>query len=386
MKKQNANSIDKNNIPEIVKTVDEQLFQLVNNIDILDAIKPLNFVEQKELFFANQYTKSPEFAYQKCQTNGHLIKRELYNLPIENFDKDLYQLYLPIINSYVDKIDQFTSIGNEKFLYDSLRYYGEPSDKDIRNAQFILHLPDTNDRYEATIQNSQDICEAMSLFAEQHGYEYQQQLDESMIANALVSGTTVKVNSSVLLTKTDMNALVHHELGVHLVTTLNAKLQPLKILRIGCPLNTLTQEGLAILSESMSGYLTINRLKILALRVMAVQSMIKEKNFKNTFSMLKEDYLIDEHLAFNIAARVYRGGGFTKDYLYLKGFHLILNAYENETDFLHLLAGKTSLEYLPLINRLIEKNILSKPRFITPAYKSPIKNNAIAQFITHAIR
>ena len=75
-------------------------------------------------------------------------------------------------------------------------------------------------------------------------------------------------------------ALAHHEIGVHLVTTLNGRAQPLKVLSIGCPLNTMTQEGMTILAEYLAGCLTIKRLKILALRVLAVDSMLKEKDFR----------------------------------------------------------------------------------------------------------
>lgn len=95
---------------------------------------------------------------------------------------------------------------------------------------------------------------------------------------------------------------------------------------------------------------------------------------------------MDDEQAYVITARAYRGGGYTKDYLYLKGFRLILNAYEQERDFNNLLSGKTSLEFLPLITRLIDKQILLAPHFITPAFRAPVKNNAVNSFIIHAIK
>jgi uncharacterized protein (TIGR02421 family) len=207
-----------------------------------------------------------------------------------------------------------------------------------------------------------------------------------MVGTALVSGTRVRINSRAKLSKTDAMALAHHELGVHLATSLNGNKQPLRILSLGCPINTMTQEGLAILSEYLSGNLTLQRLKTLALRVIAVKSMIEDKSFRTTFLLLKETYRVNDEQAYVITARVYRGGGYTKDYLYLKGFRLILNAYEHEPDFNNLLSGKTSLEFLPFITRLIDKEILLAPHFISPAFRDPIKNNAVNTFITHAIR
>jgi uncharacterized protein (TIGR02421 family) len=217
-------------------------------------------------------------------------------------------------------------------------------------------------------------------------YSCEMLFDNTMIANALVSGKRVRINNNALMSHTETQALAHHELGVHLVTSLNAGMQPLRILSVGCPLNTTTQEGMAILSEHLSGNLTIKRLKVLALRVLAVKSMIEDKNFRTTFLMLKEDFHTDDELAFTITARVYRGGGLTKDFLYLKGLRLILNAYEHEPDFNNLLTGKTSLDFLPIITRLINKQILIAPQYITPAFKSPVLNDAIGTFVTHAIR
>ena len=168
---------------------------------------------------------------------------------------------------------------------------------------------------------------------EEEKYTWEMKLDETMVANALVSGTTVRINSNAKLHETDAHALAHHELGVHLATSLNSSMQPLRILSLGCPLSTMTQEGMAILSEYLSGNLTLQRLKTLALRVIAVKSLIEDKNFRTTFLILKETYNVSDEQAYTITARVYRGGGYTKDYLYLKGFSLILNAYEHEKDF-----------------------------------------------------
>ena len=377
----------KHPVEAIISTIDSELYSIVDGINILDAVKPLNYLQEKEKFFANNFSTGPSFTYKTTDVDTFALKRRLYNLPLEQIqDEDLYKLYLAVIDSYADKIDQYKSIGTNEFLYDSLRYYGEPNEKDINNAQFILHLPSNPNDKAGELVDAQGIVKILSKMAEAENYTWEVKLDETMVANALVSGTTVRINSNAKLYETDANALAHHELGVHLATSLNGQKQPLRILSLGCPLNTMTQEGLAILSEYLSGNLTVQRLKILALRVIAVKSMIEDKNFRTTFLILKELYNVADEQAYTITARVYRGGGYTKDYLYLKGFSLILSAYEHEKDFNNLLAGKTSLEFLPLITRLIDKGLLVAPHYITPAFREPIANDAVNTFITHAIR
>lgn len=370
-----------------IRAFDRQLFELVNGIDILNAVAPLNYKEQRERFFSSNFSVNPDYRYRVQKIDAFKKKRALFNLPIEILgDEDLVALYEGVITSYVDKIDQFKSIGTPEFLYDSLRYYGEPNEKDIRNANFILHLPDDSVEGDDSLLSAQAIVQHLEAFAQKQGYEYSIKIDDSMIANALVSKLTVKVNSAAKISAAEVNALAHHELGVHLLTTLNAREQPLRILSLGCPVNTMTQEGMAILNEYLAGYMTVSRLKILALRVLAVDSMMREKDFKKTFQFLIDQHGVEVNKAFIITARVYRGGGFTKDYLYLQGLHQMLNAYEHRGDFNNLLCGKVSIENLDLITRLIDKGYLLAPRFISPAIMSPVENDLIKQFITHAIK
>jgi uncharacterized protein (TIGR02421 family) len=374
-------------IPSEVKALDDALFALVSNIDILDAVSPLNYRDERKAFFEGHYSKVPNFVYKKSSIDAFNLKRSLFNLPLESIkDEDLRIIYQDIIDSYIDKIDQFKSIGTGDFLYDSLRYYGEPSEKDIRNAHFVLHLPETLSDEPETLLDASEIEQLLGSFAAERGYDHVLKKDDSMIANALVSGTTIKINTNARVNETEAMALAHHEVGVHLVTTLNGRAQPLKLLSIGCPLNTMTQEGMAILAEYLAGCLTIKRLKVLALRVLAVDSMLREKNFRTTFLMLKEQYQVSDEQAFTITARVFRGGGFTKDFLYLQGFHQMLNAYESEQQFNHLLVGKSSIDYLPKISKLIDKGLLLAPKYVSPAFSNPICNSDTHKFIAHAIK
>jgi uncharacterized protein (TIGR02421 family) len=366
---------------------DSEFYNITKTINILSAVNPTNFDQQKRTFFDSHFSIEPEFTYEGSKLDVFATKRRLLNLPLEKVvDEDLTEIYSDTIDSYLDKVDQFNSIGTNDFIYDSLRYFGEPTQKDIGNAKFILHLPGNLNEENEEILAFEEIKKILIQFAENNNLPYNLRLEENMIANALVSGNTIKLNKNAKLSASDANALAHHEIGVHLVTTLNARQQPLRILEIGNPLNTMTQEGLAILSEYLSDNLTIKRLKILALRVVAVQSMIKEKSFRKSFSLLKEEYGASNDIAFSVCSRIYRGGGFVKDYLYMQGFHKMLNAYENEPYFNLLFAGKTSIDYLPQISRLIDRGILQKPQYISTIFQNPKSLSEIKQYIAHAIR
>ena len=374
-------------IPSELIEFDSEFYNITKTINILSAVNPTNFDQQKKIFFDSHFSIEPEFTYEGSKLDVFATKRRLLNLPLEKVvDEDLTEIYSDTIDSYLDKVDQFNSIGTNDFIYDSLRYFGEPTQKDIGNAKFILHLPGNLNEENEEILAFEEIKKILIQFAENNNLPYNLRLEENMIANAVVSGNTIKLNKNAKLSASDANALAHHEIGVHLVTTLNARQQPLRILEIGNPLNTMTQEGLAILSEYLSDNLTIKRLKILALRVVAVQSMIKEKSFRKSFSLLKEEYGASNDIAFSVCSRIYRGGGFVKDYLYMQGFHKMLNAYENEPYFNLLFAGKTSIDYLPQISRLIDRGILQKPQYISTIFQNPKSLSEIKQYIAHAIK
>ncbi len=104
---------------------------------------------------------------------------------------------------------------------------------------------------------------------------------------------TLYLNSKVMYSHAEIQRLIQHEIGVHLATTFNGRMQPLRVFSIGLPGATESQEGLAILAEYKAGYMSHERLKTLATRVLAVDSMLKEHNFYQTFSYLTEEYGVD---------------------------------------------------------------------------------------------
>lgn len=370
-----------------LRNIDEMLFSCVANIDILDAIAPKNYQEAKADFFQNNFNISPKFIYKVNDIPLFEKKRTLFNIPIEHIkNKSLTKLYAEVIQAYIDKLDQFRHIGSPEFLYDSLRYYGEPSQRELKNASYLLHVTQDYKEVSGEPVSIDDIKRYFESFADANQYPLELSIETDMMANALVSGSHVKISDKAKLTNIQLKALAHHELGVHLVTTLNAQSQPLKVLQLGSPVNTTAQEGLAMLCEYLAGFMTFERLSTLALRVVAVNSMIVEKDFKRTFNLLMDEYQVEANKAFTICSRVYRGGGFTKDYLYLKGFQQVLEAYRNKQNISNLLCGKVSYEQLPLITQLVEQGYFITPKFISPAIRRPLVTDSVLKFITSAIK
>jgi uncharacterized protein (TIGR02421 family) len=282
------------------------------------------------------------------------------------------------------------TLGSNKFLYNSLRYFGRPSKKDIQNAQYLLHLPYIAGapKTEPTI----DAKTAMISFKEGlavYGFKSKMEMSSKVISKVMVlnSRQTILFKPDAKFTRTEINALIEHEIGVHMVTTMNSSEQQLKIFNLGLPLNTMTQEGLALLAEYLSGNLTMSRLKKLAFRVIVVDMMCNGANFKECFHFLM-GHVEDVNEAYSITTRIFRGGGFTKDYVYLSGFIKILRFYQKGNSLDPLLVGKTSIGFYNTISEMIEREMVQKPSFITKSYlePQPQENSDIYDYILSGLK
>jgi uncharacterized protein (TIGR02421 family) len=373
--------------PAIVD-IDRKLHRLAKNIVVLQYVNPTNLAQEMKRFFAYKGDYSPAFTYQQLKLDPYQFKEALYRLPTDNIrDAGIQQLYRQTINTFADKIDLLVSIGSDQFIYNSLRYYGEPSEQDLANAHFLLYAPDIKDAAELPLYDTDQMIEIFRREAQDHGIECKVDTSKRLVANAMVDGgrKTLLIRHGIKVTKTELNALIHHELGVHMVTTTNAQQQPLKIFSLGLPGNTLAQEGLAILSEYISGSMTLDRIKILALRVVAVETMIRYGDFSKTFKALKNDYGLNPERAFMLTARVHRGGGLTKDHLYLRGLREALQLYR-ATDITNLFIGKTGFASLPLVNELIARGTLEKPKLLPMFLSEATRSGEVLDYLVNSIR
>ena len=123
------------------------------------------------------------------------------------------------------------------------------------------------------------------------------------------------------------------------------------------------------MAEYLSGNLTANRLRTLAGRVIAGDALMQGCDFKEMFDLLKNTYGFDRDRAFNIVSRMFQGGGFLKDIVYLKGFVQLRHYLNSGGDLEVLLAGKFALHHVNIIKELIDREVLVAPR-IKPRYLS----------------
>ena len=373
--------------PAIFK-VDKEFYEIVKNFELLEPVNPINLEAEKKKFFESGRKKNPKFIYRPVNFNRFQFKRNLYNIDVDKIsDINIKNMYKNTINGFASQADMLYTIGQKDFLYNSLRYLGEPNHDDYKKARYLVSVPNIETEEDKKNLTAEDAYEEIKKCVDSYGFECKYEFHDHSVAEAYVvsNDNTIVLKKNGKFTKNETRILANHEVGVHIVTTMNAKTQPLRIFQIGLPVNTYTQEGLAVFSEYMSNSMNIKRLRVLGLRVLATEQLIKGKDFKQIFDYICEEYDVESNYAFYIVTRIVRGGGFTKDHLYLSGFSMILNHWHQGKPLNNLLVGKTSIKYLDTITEMIERKMITPPKYITKAFENSQNTNNIINYLVKGL-
>jgi len=371
--------------------IDYNLNKLVQKIEVLNFVNPINIEQEKRNFFASKYNVNPNFKYRKLDFNAHKLQQELFSQDIDSIkDEETRAFYREVIYDYSGLVQCVETVGQkEKFYFNSLKSFGTPTEKDVDNARFILHFEDEEYNQEMiSVFNANEAADYFETFTKRYDFQFNIKLSNKISAAAMVLNNkqTLVLKKNHRFSTNQLKVLANHEIGVHLVTTFNSLNQPLKIFHNGFPKNVETQEGLAVFSEYMSGCLTLYRLKELSYRVLATDSLRRGFNFCDTFDLLHNQYKLNREEAYNITLRAHRGGGFTKDHLYLTGLKKVYNLYQKEISLDNLLAGKVTLENESIIQNWKQQGLAEKNRYKNFAFDSNENANSKLDFILQNLK
>ena len=376
--------------PNLFK-IDDNLNHLVQKIELLNYINPINIEAEKRKFFSSKYNINPVFHYRKIDFDAHQLQQQLFSQQIDSIKDEVSRnFYRDVIYDYSGLIQCIETIGKgQKFYYNALKSFGTPTEKDVANAQFILHFKDEEyDSEMFPVFSAEEAANYFVEFTKKYDFQFTIKFSTKISAAAMVQNNTqtLLLKKNHRFSANQLKVLANHEIGVHMVTTFNGMNQSLKIFHNGFPKNTETQEGLAVFSEYMSGCLTLHRLKELAYRVMAADSLRKGFNFCDTFDLLHNQYKLNREEAYNISLRAHRGGGFTKDYMYLTGLKQVYDAFYKKEKFEPLMAGKVSFEHAPIVTKWQEEGLATKNRYHNFAFAANNNANRTLDFILQNLK
>ena len=356
-------------VTKTVFNIDDAIAKIEDSFDFLLQVSPVNAKEAWEEFQVSNFSTTPHFYYRPRPFDPALMKRELFKIPLEKIeDPLLYELFLEKRDEIDRKLTMLNDRGTIKFLYGSLQVYGGVEEALLKTSREILSALATlpKNKKAKEMVDAQTFAKA----AEKEIAYYKSicpdvnakvEVREDISSGAMVSNGNFLIYKWSQFPKERIEPLIHHEIGTHVLTYFNGLSQPFKQLHTGLCGYDEMQEGIAVLSEYLCGGLTRNRIKTLAGRVIAVDAMINGATFVETFHLLTKEYGFLSKSAFTITMRVYRGGGLTKDAVYLRGFLQIFEylASGGKLDLLFL--GKIAVSHIPLVQELLLRKVLHAP-------------------------
>ena len=368
-------SLARRKIQSEVWQIDNQIVEIYDKISFLMLISPVNGKNAWKVFKKNSYSQLPAFHYRMIPDDPELLKRDLYNIQIEDIDDPTLGYLFREKRAETDKIlTMLIERESSDFFHGSLQLFGGVSHKLLSVATDIMKYFPNHFNEKKNRKNYYDAEQFAKLakkefqFLQKQWPEIKYQVEiKNTIDSVMVDKGVLFIPANFQIRKNRAESLIQHEIGTHIVTYYNGKNQPLKLLSRGIPGFEELQEGIAVMAEYLTGGLDVARIRKLAGRVIAVDSLINHNNFIQTFELLTDEYGFEPRSAFFITTRVYRGGGLTKDAIYLNGFIGLIKYLKQGNPLEPLLNGKIRQNYIPVINELITRNIL-KPISVKPRY------------------
>ena len=344
---------------QTLNSLDEALMNIAKSVKPLYYLEPINLKDQKRKFL-DGVIENPHFLYRNLEYNPGEITQRLKLIKTPNdelgiiFERKKREILL--------QNEIIANRGNEDIVREaSIKIYGSPSRELVKYADKLLRqVP--NIEIPKTVSSSK-IRDALQEALHENGLEdWMVELSNKRLTTVYPAEKKITVCKDRKFAEIDLERLKVHEVGVHALRAANGYKQPLKIFALGLPGYLSTEEGLSSYFEELTNNASEETMRNYAARVIAVDSVCQELNFRQAFNRLKSYDLTDDQ-AWNLAIRAYRGGGYIKDHVYLDGYIKVKQFAEIEGDFDILYVGKVGIEDLSLIRKLIQEGILKEAKY-----------------------
>lgn len=366
-------------------SADRKLDRISRSFDFLLSVSPINTAEAMAEFVASDGNRPPRFEYRPLTVDPDEAKRRLYAVDLGKLEDPLLESLLSDKRREIDQQLTMLSVRNTPaFRPASMLLYGTVDAALLADAHSLLAGAQPAAKGRGKMIGAAEIAEAArnliaSYRAADDRFTADVEVRDDLAAGLMVSGRKLMVSSDTRMSARRLDALLAHEISVHLLTWFNGSLQPLSIFRTGLAGYEGLQEGLGVFAEWAVGGLTASRVRLLAGRVVAVDAMLSGADFDECFRLLSDEHGFSQRTAFNVSARVYRSGGLAKDLIYLKGFKAVVDLVTAGASLDPYWLGKIAPAHAPLVEELLQRGLLHAPRFLPEFMSRPDTRARIAR-------
>jgi len=375
---------------ELLRATSAQILEAQRPIRVLRALAWGDDVEHAFFASKGQHLPRPEYRIPpevaEVGERFRVLRAQLSgDGAIEGFLRDT-------CDAFATAARMLAAVGTKDFYYHSVELYGRPAsltaDRQTTNLDLAQHFAQVIDSLAGAApipspedEPSLDAEQVVPILAERFARFFPDQgirveLVDGIAAKAVAGVDAVRIKRGERFSRRDLAQLEHHEGHVHVATALNGRAQPLMpFTGYPSPRTTATQEGLAVLTEFMTQSTSLERLRRLSDRTLAIKMAEDGADFCELYRFfLGRGH--DEGAAYDCARRVCRGGmvqggaPFTKDVCYLDGLLRVTNfmrvaLVKGHLDYVRLFfAGKVDVDDVPLFGRMLREGLVSEPRYL----------------------
>ncbi len=356
-------------LPKTAHAVDHELCRIDTTMNWLQALSPVDNDALWRTFEANGLRNCPKLRYRPLDFDPRALRQRIDEIPIGDVEDPILEA---LFAEKQKELSLFTVLlelrDTSGALAASLELFGGTEPRIQNIAERIL-----KEVYSDLPAEEQCGCDVLvssartmiETYRQNHpDFEAEVVVRDDLNGNLMVSGHRLFVARTTRVPFSRVAPLLAHEVGTHLLTHYNGLQQSPRILACGLAGYDELQEGLAAFSEFLAGNLPARRLRTLAARVVAARLAVEEKPLQEIFDTLHEEYRMLPSDAFEVAVRALRGGGLTKDAVYLRGLDELLEYLKAGGCLEKLHLGKFALSQLPLLEKLEAKGWIQAPRML----------------------
>ena len=383
---------------EYLRSLSEELLRLQRPIRVLKAI---NWGPQVlARFFRRGARELPRPEYPPLGFEPEPVARELRQLKRRIRGRN------PVEELLRTKCDELAGLarmlgarGTWRFYELSRRLYGDPRDRfpdhnadNLAIARLWAARPRARDE-EPTWSAEEAAVRVAALCDPLLGGQVKVAVRARLTANAAAGATRVTLRKGARFSDRQVRALAHHEGLWHVLTSMNGLRQPvLRVLGVGLPGATESQEGGGIVAEYLTGNITDERYVELGERTIAIDMAARGADFLEVYRYLLARF--PPQKAAQMSERVFRGGvltggaPFTKDAAYQRGYCRTFNflraaVEQRDLDLVRaFLAGKMRVDDAELVRSLIDEGLCVGPVYLPEWFIDVDRLNAIC---THSV-
>jgi len=370
--------------------VDRELNRISRSFDFLLSVSPINTTDAYAAYRAAGGRKPPDFRYRPLTVSPERTKRALYAIDMGAVEDPVLETLFRERQLEIDQqllMLQFRNTPN--FMHASVLQYGPVDDDLLQQARQLLQdIPPTGEACGGSGEDAAIDCHevqqaAQALVARYRaqvpGFEAEVRLRKDIGPGLMVTGDQLLISTDTRMRRGRLDALLQHEVSVHVLTCHNGRRQGLGIFGDGLAGYEGIQEGLGVFAEFAVDGLTDARLRLLAARVLAVHAMLDGATFTECHRTLVDDHGFSDRAAFNLCARVFRSGGLAKDAIYLRGLQAVFDFLATGRNLDPFWFGKIAAHHVPVVDELQARGMLRAPEVLPEFLSRPSTRRHLAR-------